>query len=249
MKKIRKILPVSLYDIPGLERWLEEQANEGLFPVRFGMDWATFVPTGTPGTRFRVEPCGTEVYDGEGPDQDKQDLYRGFGWDLAFSFDKYNNVLALFYTTDPEAPELYTDLPAQAATLEPMLDHFRRRLRQTLYLAPLLVLLFPNSYIGLSIRRFSSMVFGEYDIHKKAVVPFFIAAIVFFYIAISELLRDYTALSQAQKQMAQGIHPAPRGPSRGYLMFSAFNMLLWLVCIAILVVDILFVLSGLFTLH
>ena len=78
------------------------------------------------------------------------------------------------------------------------------------------------------------MVFGEYDIHKKAVVPFFIAAIVFFYIAISELLRDYTALSQAQKQMAQGIHPAPRGPSQGYLMFSLFNLLACLVFLLLL---------------
>ena len=27
MKKIRKILSVSLYDIPGTERWLEQMAN------------------------------------------------------------------------------------------------------------------------------------------------------------------------------------------------------------------------------
>ena len=26
MKKIRKFIPVSLYDIPGMEQWLEEQA-------------------------------------------------------------------------------------------------------------------------------------------------------------------------------------------------------------------------------
>ena len=33
MSLIRKIIPVSLYDIPGLEHWLEEQANQGLFPT------------------------------------------------------------------------------------------------------------------------------------------------------------------------------------------------------------------------
>lgn len=161
MKKIFKLLPVSVFDFPGLELWLCRMASKGLFPVKIRGPLAVFTRTGTPGTRFRVEPCGTEVYDGEGPDQDKQDLYRGFGWDLAFSFDKYNNVLALFYTTDPEAPELYTDLPAQAATLEPMLDHFRRKLRQMLYLAPLLILLFPHSRLGSRIRIFSSRFFGH----------------------------------------------------------------------------------------
>ena len=32
MKTVRKIIPVSLYDIPGLESWLEEQAREGCSP-------------------------------------------------------------------------------------------------------------------------------------------------------------------------------------------------------------------------
>lgn len=36
MKKVRKMLPVSIADISGLEKWLEDQANHGLFPVRIG---------------------------------------------------------------------------------------------------------------------------------------------------------------------------------------------------------------------
>ena len=31
MKKIRKLLPLFIYDIPGVECWLEEQVNSGLF--------------------------------------------------------------------------------------------------------------------------------------------------------------------------------------------------------------------------
>ena len=53
MRLVRKLIPVSLYDIPGLEAWLEEQANQGLFPTQLG-DWATFSRSGTPGTRFRL---------------------------------------------------------------------------------------------------------------------------------------------------------------------------------------------------
>ena len=237
MKKIFKLLPVSVFDFPGLELWLGQMANEGLFPVKIRSPLAIFTRTGTPGTRFRVEPCGTEVYDGVGPDQDKRDLYRSFGWELAFVFHNDGNVLALFYTATPSAPELYTDLSAQAATLEPMLDHFRRRLRQMLYLAPLLILLFPHSRLGSRIRIFSSRFLDIHDIYEKATLPFFIAAIVLFYIGISELLRDYTALSQVQKQMAQGVQPTPRGPSRRYLLFSLFNLLVCLVFLLLLILS------------
>lgn len=61
MKKVRKFLPLSIYDIPGMEHWLEEQANAGLFPV-FLDAWVTFTPTGVPGTRFRLEPWGKPVH-------------------------------------------------------------------------------------------------------------------------------------------------------------------------------------------
>ena len=55
MSMIRKIIPVSLYDIPGLEGWLEEQASQGLFPTSLG-SWAVFEDRGLPGTRFRLDP-------------------------------------------------------------------------------------------------------------------------------------------------------------------------------------------------
>ncbi len=53
MKKTYKILPLSIYDISGIETWLEDQANIGLFPV-FLNSWAAFTFTGVPGTRFRL---------------------------------------------------------------------------------------------------------------------------------------------------------------------------------------------------
>ena len=60
MKKIRKILPVSLYDIPGTERWLEQMANEGLFPAKLGnlgSRRAAFVPNGVPAPGSASSPA------------------------------------------------------------------------------------------------------------------------------------------------------------------------------------------------
>ena len=66
MSMIRKIIPVSLYDIPGLEGWLEEQASQGLFPTSLG-SWAVFEDRGLPGTRFRLDPFANRT--GEGLDR------------------------------------------------------------------------------------------------------------------------------------------------------------------------------------
>ena len=94
MKKVRKIIPVSLYDIPGLESWLEEQANEGLFPQRLS-PWATFLPTGVPGTRFRVEPWGDR---GTEPAPEQLELYQAQGWKYAFPIGR---SYFLFYAENP----------------------------------------------------------------------------------------------------------------------------------------------------
>ena len=66
MSTIRKIIPFSLYDIPGLEQWLEGQANQGLFPTHLG-SWATFEDRGVPGTRFRLDCSVAELIPVGGP--------------------------------------------------------------------------------------------------------------------------------------------------------------------------------------
>lgn len=110
MKTVQKLIPVSLYDIPGLEAWLEEQANQGLFPTHLGF-WATFEDTGVPGTRFRLEPWGKM---GNEPPPEQLELYRQAGWE-------YKAILCrpyvLFYTTDPDAVELYTDWESRGLSL------------------------------------------------------------------------------------------------------------------------------------
>ena len=80
MSTIRKIIPFSLYDIPGLEQWLEGQANQGLFPTHLG-SWATFEDRGVPGTRFRLDPFANRAGEGLEPTQEKLELYRQAGWE------------------------------------------------------------------------------------------------------------------------------------------------------------------------
>ena len=114
MKTIRKFIPVSLYDIPGLEAWLEEQADAGLFPTHLG-SWAAFTDTGVPGTRFRLDPFANRQGEGLEPTAEKLELYQQAGWEYAF---RIGRAYFLFYTTDPDAPELFTDYQSQGMSLD-----------------------------------------------------------------------------------------------------------------------------------
>lgn len=128
-----KLATVSWYDIPGMERWLEEQANQGRFPVRLGRVLCTFDQTGVPGSRFRLEPFGAE----RKPSQEQLELHEQAGWTYVMTVAR---AYFLFYTTDPEAPELYIDWASQGLSLDRMARRMRRQ-RIDWLLLPLLLLL------------------------------------------------------------------------------------------------------------
>jgi len=111
VKTVYKILPVSLFDIPGLEQWLEEQASLGLFPTHLG-SYANFTKDGVPGTRYRLEPWGKM---GTEPTPEQLELYHSAGWEYAFPIAR---TYFLFYTTDPDAPELHSDFATRGQSLD-----------------------------------------------------------------------------------------------------------------------------------
>ena len=137
MKMTRKLLPLSLYDGPGMESWLESRANEGLFPVKLGYFQAVFSPIGVPGTRFRlVVKAGKEE---EMPPQERE-LFEEAGWRYISSV---SSVYYLFCATDPNAAEIYSDRESRGISLEPIRKRIiscrRRRWAGYAILAALLV--------------------------------------------------------------------------------------------------------------
>lgn len=133
MKTTRKPTPVSLYDMAGLERWLEELADRGLSPVRIGNYFTKFHPGGVPGTRFRLEAAGTD----EEPPQDMLDAYRASGWEY---LGRVTRLYYIFAAQAPEAPELHTDPVTRGWSL----DHLARQTRRSFLLllaAPFLLVL------------------------------------------------------------------------------------------------------------
>ncbi len=103
MSKVRKILPVSTADISGLEKWLEEQENSGLFPVSIGSWGGPLRPTGrNPATRFpfrnHTGKCG-----GFSHRRAKYLCIAIAGWGILPFCHWAQAIIFLFYTTDPSA--------------------------------------------------------------------------------------------------------------------------------------------------
>lgn len=211
MKKIRKILPLSIYDIPGIERWLEEQANDGLFPSLIDA-WVTFTPTAVPGTRFRLEPYGKI---GTEPTEEQLMLYREAGWEYAFAV---GNVYFLFYTTDPEAIELYSDHESRGLSLERLEQriHKYQRTHRVIYslLAAGLVwaVFFHQSKYDVQPDRFARMPLLLLELFSPILLTFLLIAAFSWW----RNRRDQRILSETCRALKEEFPPpASPGPSKG----------------------------------
>lgn len=210
MKKVRKILPLSIFDIPGIEHWLEEQANAGRFPV-FLNSWTTFTPTGVPGTRFRL--VVKEEKDGEiSPEQ--LELFQEAGWCYACSVA---GLYFLFYTTDPEAVEVYSDWESRGFSLEALkkrLDSYRRRrliIYAVLAIAAIWALFFFESKYDVQPDHFTKLALILLNLFQPTVLLFFASAVWVWV----QTLRDSRLLLRIYRALEQGMAPPPsKGPSK-----------------------------------
>ena len=228
MKTVQKLIPVSLYDIPGLEAWLEEQANQGLFPTHLGF-WATFEDTGVPGTRFRLEPWGKM---GNEPPPEQRELYRQAGWE-------YKAILCrpyvLFYTTDPDAVELYTDWESRGMSLERLERETRiySGLRMTRWaLLPagiLLSLILPWSSHDVQPESFARLPMVLLLLFHPVILLFLLWAVLTF----RRWRRNRTALKNTCRALRAGLPPPP---SPGPRQIIVREQLLILILIPILVI-------------
>lgn len=209
-RNVWQITPVSLYDIPGVERWLEEQANRGLFPLHLGQ-CARFDRTGVPGTRFRLEPFGKE----KEPTQEQLELYGNAGWTYAMPVGK---AYFLFYAADPEAPELYTDFAARGMSLDRLVKRVRiARMIPVLYPLLLFLLVFgvfaflPASRFDAQPNRWGQLPLALLSLFSPMSLMFAFGCI---FLGVTTF-RNYRILAATHHNLQNGLPPPPpSGPSR-----------------------------------
>ena len=102
-------LPYPLWDIQGIETWLNDLAAKGYELKRFSRFWSIgrveFQPSEqAKQCRYRLDPIGKWAQSFEV--RDRAANYRELGWHFV---ENIGNLYALYRCGDPDAPDLYTD--------------------------------------------------------------------------------------------------------------------------------------------
>lgn len=223
MKKVRKLVPVSLCDIPGMEQWLEDMANEGLFPVTIGSR-AVFREGGKPGTRFRLDAFGAK---GTAPEPERLALYEEMGWEYVLSIGE---AFHLFCSTDPSAPELHTDRMTQGQSLDRLAKAVRKSVRWpfivlTIFLlGPLLAFALPASRFDVQPDRFAALPLMLLHMTEPTLL-LCLSSLLF--LTIPTELRNHRTMKRLHNNLKQGLPPPPSsGPSRRIAMENLATLLL-----------------------
>ena len=102
-KYVKRVIPFESSDIPDIQKWLEDMAQQGLFYSGCGIFCAEFEKGEPRQTRYRLDFCDVVACDI--PDE-KKEMYEKNGWQVVGEF---KSDLIVLRTDDPEAPEIYTE--------------------------------------------------------------------------------------------------------------------------------------------
>ena len=131
-KYVSRFPPCPLYDVEGIESWLEDLAKQGLILTKGGLfcGFAEFERTQPKPMRYRLQPWPKKrrLIDDEGPHPEAVELAKEYGWDYLCDLGKF----AVFACGDPGARELDTDPQIQALSYRHLYKQKRNGLITTL---------------------------------------------------------------------------------------------------------------------
>lgn len=139
---VKKPIPCSIYDLRGIQEWLDEMALQGMFlkEVNRRFDRAEFEVGDPAPVRYRLDPVTRKGKE----DDERAALYAQMGWNYV---DRIARWYCIFSCADPEAPELYTDPQSLAMAMDSLVRRdFRFHVRLALLLLAVLAfgLFFPT---------------------------------------------------------------------------------------------------------
>lgn len=186
-----KITPVSVYDVRGLESWLEDMARRGLFLKRLRPTFSTFQRGPAQPLRYRVEPCRRIMDDT--PPQAMLDLYQDFGWHFVCDA---NSELLVFSTQDPEAPEPHSDPELQGALWKKLYRSKQRGFLFILAVTLALLVLLPVFLFGKGAPTLTLL---------TTTAPVLIVYLVFFLVTLPGYWAEAQRLGLIVKQLEEGV--------------------------------------------
>lgn len=216
-KLVRKIIPVEIYDMAGLEHWLSDMAAQGLHLVKLSSETARFRRgEPAPGTRFGLDIAG--LFD---IDHARNEAYAEAGWTYVTTLP---DIYYVYRTDRADAPPLHTDPVTQSETLTPLI---RRTRRTRIFAAAYLLFCFRNTLVTVVTQPW---MLGQYVVLKTGL---FLALMVMLagWAILSPLTQTNTLkrLKKMKRQLADGI-PLKEGrrdrASRVVLSWCAAALLL-----------------------
>lgn len=132
---VKKPVPCSIYDLRGIQEWLDEMALQGLFlkEVNPRFDRAEFEVGDPAPVRYRLDPVARKGKE----DDEHVALYAQMGWNYV---DRVGRWYYIFSCGDPDAPELYTDPQSLSLAMDSLV---RRDFRNHVLLALALLAVLP----------------------------------------------------------------------------------------------------------
>lgn len=138
---VYRLPPCPTYDIAGMENWLSDLAEEGLFLTQDGFfaGFATFEYKTPQKAKYRLEAAQKKPSmwsdDGGEPDQDQLELSEKYSWEyIAKRGDFF-----IYRSLDPSARELNTDPDVQALALNTV----KKRKREAMITSIVCLLIYP----------------------------------------------------------------------------------------------------------
>ncbi len=133
-KNYHRIIPVTNYDIAGMETWLSDMAEKGFFLTDLGAYLGHFRKTEPKTVRYRLEPAGKNE---QRPNPELYEIYKENGWRYITTRSKMFHV---FMAEDATAPEIHTDPVIQSGTLKKIVRQLVISLTVAVAFVPLFVI-------------------------------------------------------------------------------------------------------------
>lgn len=117
-KHIHRLAPCPVYDIAGMEAWLEDMAKEGHLLSRDGffMGFADFEVSKPVTMKYRLQaaPKAKSAFEEGEPDDEEMELSEAMGWEYVARRGEFH----IYRSSDPAARELNTDPLVQALAIK-----------------------------------------------------------------------------------------------------------------------------------
>lgn len=141
-RHVHRLCPCDSYDVEGIQSWLEDLAEEGLFLIKDGVFGGVFsFERRTPQkVSYRLDVAQKRktgvMDDARNHFGEEVELYRAMGWEYLLSYGEFH----IYRATKADAPELNTDTETHAFTISLLKKKQRSAVVRTLLYVLFLIL-------------------------------------------------------------------------------------------------------------